>query len=234
MILLRKLTMAQKRRIHPIVGGTLAIALVGLVFVAARVGARMIEYSGDPKGVFGKAAESGDNAVLRLLLACGANPNNFDAYTHMPALYIALHAGQSDTAELLLERGADPDFGNDTSDDLSHLTVLIREGEIQFVSVLRQHGATYSLLDAILMRDRATVETMIADDPSLVNTTWQDYVFRQPTIAYAVESGDIEIVRSLIQAGADASTPGLLEIAHRNGHDGIVAGILLGRNCVYP
>jgi ankyrin repeat protein len=80
-----------------------AVVLVLVVAIIARawILASLNDF-GDPML---NAAQNGDVAGLRELLANGANANRSDAYGNTP-LSVAAHFGQTEAAELLITRGA--------------------------------------------------------------------------------------------------------------------------------
>jgi ankyrin repeat protein len=164
------------------------------------------------------AAQQGRIEPARLLVAAGANVNDVAAFG-TSALVVAAHSahagkgGHSAVAELLLEKGADPDAA----------------------------GAGYTALHAaVLTGDLALVRSLLAHraDPNIplksgtpVRRFSADYALSRTLIGatplwLAAKFGETEIVRALIAHGADArfamkdgTTPLMIAVSAGAGQD---------------
>jgi ankyrin repeat protein len=142
----------------------------------AAVGAR------SPSGLVGSAPDLAplptDDALLEIvgaLLEAGADPNGGD-HGPSPLLYAAW-SGQGETSDLLLAHGADADHGGRVSSALVELAQTFSAGTTTGTD---PRGISQLLPDT----RAATVENV----PPLVGAAW---------------SGEIEIARRLLDAGAD-------------------------------
>jgi ankyrin repeat protein len=96
---------------------------------------RAFPHGGDTAVIF--AARVGDLASATLLINAGANVNDADAFG-MSALAMAAYNNRTDVAELLLERGADPNLA---SSEISPLHAAILHRDEKLVAALLARGA---------------------------------------------------------------------------------------------
>ena len=153
------------------------------------------------------AAQRGNVAVARLLLAAGAGVDEaapdgiggdtnaralFRADTEAPALLVAIDSGHAGMARFLIARGADPDH------DGAGRTPLHAATQRAMPDVVRALLAAGADPNPRLARPLPLVSRRISQDNGLTPTT----VGATPFLL-AASFGDVEIMRILIEAGAD-------------------------------
>ena len=153
------------------------------------------------------AAQQGNVDVARLLLAAGAGVNEaapdgiggdtnaralFKADTEASALLVAIDSGHGDMARFLLARGADP---NHSGAGRTPLHAATQREMPDVVRVLLEAGADP---DARLERALPLISRRITQDNGLTPATAGSTPF-----LLAASFGDVEIMRTLVEAGAD-------------------------------
>jgi uncharacterized protein len=159
-----------------------------------------------------KAAEQGDIAMMKSLLAQGADADRSDA------LLAAIVAGQRRSIELLLDRGADPNAWARGRTLLprgaegSPVFAAARQGDRQLIKELKRHGANL---------DAASTERGLEGDTPLL---------------WAVRYRQLSAARLLIEAGANvehrdqSGTTALIEAARLGGREALdLVKMLLSR-----
>ena len=146
-----------------------------------------IEQGGNTALMF--AARSGDLRSAQLLVEAGSDVNDLSAFGTSPAM-MAVHGGNSELLDYLLENGADPDL-NGSGQTALHDAVL--RGNPEAVKILIKHGAD---LEAVL------------ESPTPTRRQSTDYSFHDALIGatplwLAARFSEPLIMESLIQAGAD-------------------------------
>jgi uncharacterized protein len=150
---------------------------------------KAIPHGGETALMF--AARVGDLASARLLIDAGANVNDQDAWG-VSATVLAVHSGFRDLAELLLDKGADPN---------------------------RAEGGFTALHEAIMRRDEKMVAALLAHgaDPNAPLRTWtptrrssRDFHFEPSLIGatpfwLAARFDEPGVMRLLVSKGADAT-----------------------------
>jgi ankyrin repeat protein len=136
------------------------------------------------------AARQGDVESGRILLASGASAND-RAPTGASVLVVAAHSGHGAFAELLLEKGADP---NAADAGYSALHAAILRGDLALVKALLARGANPNAPVAKGTPSRYYSKDWALNATSLVGATpiWQ-----------AARYGDTPIMRALAAAGAN-------------------------------
>ncbi len=150
--------------------------------------------------VLGIAAETGNAALLDLMLQKGARPDG----GMEPALITAAARGHVEIAEKLLAKGATVDMKTSWS-ATTPLTAAMMNDQKEMVDLLLSHGATGlggmahggPLVSAIVSRNLAWVRSLL-DNGADVNAT-QPGVY--PTL-YSAVAGPLEIVQLLVSRGA--------------------------------
>ena len=153
------------------------------------------------------AAQQGNVDVARLLLAAGADVTEaapdgiggdtnaralFKADTEASALMVAIDSGHADMARFLLARGADP---NQSGAGRTPLHAAVQREMPAVVRALLEAGADP---DARLERPLPLISRRITQDNGLTPTPVGSTPF-----LLAASFGDVEIMRILVEAGAD-------------------------------
>ena len=146
-----------------------------------------IEQGGNTALMF--AARSGDLQSAQLLIEAGSDVNDLSAFGTSPAM-MAVHGGNSELLDYLLENGADPDL-NGSGQTALHDAVL--RGNPEAVKVLIKHGAD---LEAVL------------ESPTPTRRQSTDYSFHDALIgatplSLAARFSEPLIMEALVGAGAD-------------------------------
>jgi ankyrin repeat protein len=175
------------------------------------------------------AAKQGDPDTVRMLLKAGAKVNDGTPLKNRPAvrraapaaddgdpdvpdsmtpLLMATISGHEDVALLLLGNGADPNAADGTGATALHYSILDGIAMIGAVSTkLAVNNYVFrpnmtALIKALLARG-AKPNPRLVREPRLPGTTPRFSLIGSSPFLFAVASGDIELMRLLIQAGAD-------------------------------
>lgn len=166
-----------------------------------------------------EAAGEGDVEKVQALLAADANLLRASNETGETALHRACAAGHADIVRLLLDRGADIEAVKSDGFKAIHsalfhnrqgwirqqqnpATDTLRAGRV--AGLLLERGATYTIFLAAVFGDMDAVKKMLVADPALAN--FEDTHHRRPLSAAAWRE-DMDMVRLLLQHGADPSLP---------------------------
>jgi len=194
---------------------TLALALLWLgsaaPMLAGELDSRLI-----------KAAEQGDTAAVRGLLAQGADINARDDVGYTP-LHNACYYGHLETATLLIQRGAD--VGALNHNQATPLHVLAAEFRIEgpgrlvpgsqraLVNLLLSHGADVNahsagyrwtpLLAALFSGNDEVAQALVERGADV--TVW-DEINQRTALSAAVSKSSLEVIRIMLAKGADAVT----------------------------
>lgn len=156
------------------------------------------------------AAESGSIAILKYLVENRVDvqtPANIDGYT---PLMMAAKAGKADAVRFFLENGCSHAIADSSGTPLSELA--IRWGDPLVMQVLQDFGATFDSVDpsndkphpvwhAIQEGQYASIKQML-DNGFDLNYTYRGISLLQ----CAIEAGNTEVARLLMDAGANAGT----------------------------
>lgn len=131
--------------------------------------------------------------ILRLLLDLGFDPDervssgkgDWVAYSQGYPLWYAAALGRHGMAELLLQRGADPNLHVDSSGSAVYSAFSHKQWEM--VELLRHYGGIVSADTAALYRQTELARQMLAEDPRPE--------LAEELVRFAASGGDPEIVR---------------------------------------
>jgi len=154
-----------------------------------------------------EAAERGDTAAVRALLAAGGVSVDAPSRDGTPALHWAVHGGDRESVERLLAAGADVDLANRYG--LRPLHVAVEAGDAALARLLLEAGADVSAVDrageppltiAARVGDAAVVQALLEHGAAV---DARDERFGQTPLMVAAREGHVDAVRALLAAGAD-------------------------------
>ena len=153
------------------------------------------------------AAMNRDAAAVRALLAQGAEPNALGVFG-TPALHWLVRVEDRATAGLLLDAGANPNLANHQG--VAPLHLAIANGDLATVELLLKAGADATLADQagetpLMLAARAGDAAIAARVLALAPVDERDAEYAQTALMIAVREGRADIVRLLLDAGADAN-----------------------------
>jgi ankyrin repeat protein len=141
------------------------------------------------------ASGDGHTAIVKLLIETGAYINVHDQRQYT-ALMAASKGGHTEVVKLLFEAGAEVNK-NDISEQTA-LTYAVGNGQTEIVKLLIEAGADVNVTSTYVFWN-ATSNIKRGDAPSVYTLT---------VLILAVEHGHTEIVKLLIDAGADVNALG--------------------------
>lgn len=154
----------------------------------------------------------GRETYLPLLLSLGADVNaqsEKDGYT---ALMVAAERGYPNCVQLLLEHGADPTIQGKTGETALNLAIANQAnngGVIALLqsklSVYKEHGVRFSLVEAIYMRDDETVHRYLADGIDVNHVEDGDTLLIYATMSSLDGLGHETYLPLLLNLGADVN-----------------------------
>ena len=158
------------------------------------------------------AARRGYLKAVRALLDTDPNLVNLGSRSGATPLHLAIHSGARDVVRLLLDRGADVHafkgsrrglsggfWTNLQAIDLALWCRQRRRGS-SIARLLVERGATYDLTVAAALGDIDRVREILDADPARIRETRPS---RRRPLSVAVEFGRDDIVRLLLERGAD-------------------------------
>ena len=179
----------------------------GIVKVLLQCGANVDRKNSSGWTALMKASEKGDSKleIIDLLLRHGAQVDlqSDEGYT---ALMLAARHGQTKLAtKLVRECGAIVDLKQ--TDWYPSRTALMEASEsgcVDIVKVLLEHGADglgWALAIAILNKHNDIIELLLKHGAQINDENWSD-IFPLPPLVEAVEAGDADVVKLLLEHGA--------------------------------
>ncbi|KEH39823.1 inwardly rectifying potassium channel subunit [Medicago truncatula] len=155
------------------------------------------------------AANKPDDMLLHQLLKKGSDPNEIDNKTGRTALHIAASKGNNHCAVLLLEFGADPNI-QDFEGDIP-LWEAIKGGHESMIKLLMDNGADISSANiaslacfAVEKNNIQFLKDIVKYGGDIVTKSTNDGTTALHT---AVCHGNVEIVKFLVEQGADIDKP---------------------------
>ena len=151
-----------------------------------------------------RAADRGNNEVVKILLEGGADPDATDSLAKTP-LHKAIRSNNKGAVKLLLDAGASPDPDGNT---MTPLYWAAREGKTELVKMLLDGGASPNLArwwpdsplhQAAKRGYKEVVKLLLEAGPNL---NLIDSNGETP-LHFAASEGNKDIVRMLLDAGAD-------------------------------
>jgi ankyrin repeat protein len=154
---------------------------------------RVAEARPSGKRALSSAVEFGHEAIARLLLQRGANPNESDGATapRGAALSAAARAGERPLVELLLDHGADPNAGIDSSGSATYAAATP-----ELRALLLARGGRLDAYDLVWLGEDDEVVRRVQQDPSAANAGCGG------VFAAAATQGKRDLVIRLLAAGA--------------------------------
>ena len=171
------------------------------------------------------ACAAGDLETVERLV--GGNPSLVRAhYEYRTPLYFAVRENRMAVARLLLDRGANPFYNGEDLIEMARLRRLadmetlieghrpksqraVRSGHVatarQVIDGLLAHESSSDIWTAAYVGNAERVRALLDLDPSLVNQSNKDG--SGTPLAHAAGRGHLEVVRLLLERGADPNVP---------------------------
>ena len=152
------------------------------------------------------AAMNQDTIALQSLLADGANPDSRGQYD-TPALHWLVRYNDLDSARLLLNEGANPDISSRYG--VTPLNLAVANGNAPMVKLLLDAGANANTREhngQTVLQTAADVGVfesvqLLVDHGAIVDE--RDSAFGQTALMFATRAGHPDVVRYLLDQGAD-------------------------------
>jgi ankyrin repeat protein len=161
----------------------------------------------DGGGLLTVAVRQNRPEMLRLLLDFGFDPDervsfgegDWIAFSQGYPLWYCAALGRREMAELLLERGADPNVHVDSSGSAVYSAHSHKQWEM--VELLRRHGGIVSADTAAIYRQTELARQMLADDDrgALPRMVSPDKPLAEELLHFGASGGDPEIVRMALE-----------------------------------
>lgn len=162
----------------------------------------------DDGGLLTAAVHNGKPEVLRLLLDYGFDPDervssgegDWVAYSQGYPLWHCAALGRLEMAEILLERGANPNVHVDSSGSAVYSAYSHKQWEM--AELLRRHGGVVSADIAAIYRQTDLARQMLADEDRGAlqeGTVSSDKALAEELLHFAADGGDPEIVRMALE-----------------------------------
>ena len=150
--------------------------------------------------------------ALRLLLACGADPNAREAGDNVSALHLAAAQALVESATALLDAGADV-HGEGDLHEAGVIGWASGARDRAIVDLLVARGGRHHVFSAMALRDRDLVRRVVADNPSALQRRRSRFENRQTAVhasfaapdgvGYLTGTPDYDMLSLLIDLGAD-------------------------------
>jgi ankyrin repeat protein len=200
---------------------------LGVLVYAAILGARIITYT---EGHFGRGAgdlalaravEEGDRTLVRVLLAVGVSPDFIQPGGGISAVTAAAYRGDLWALEKLLKHGANPNGADLIVDNFTDpdkrinydptkpMPILYMDRPIfwaakrqkrEAVALLREYGAKYEFVDALLMGDEEFVRAALNSQPELGKALVR---IRPDLLGLAIEFVNLPAIELMLDLGFD-------------------------------
>jgi len=157
------------------------------------------------------ASRNGQVNMARFLTAEGADVNLRDP-RGTTALWMAARRGHREVVEFLIEKGADINASNNQG--VTPLAIAKQQKHTEIVELLQKHGAqddsdaapeeskpAKSLHEAAAEGDSQQVKALIAEGVNVNGGDGRD----NPPLCRAVKAGSMDVVKLLVEAGADVN-----------------------------
>lgn len=165
-------------------------------------GAKIEAFDGDGVPPLTIASLDGRIEIVRLLLKHGANPNTASVHGWTPVHFAAEH-DQGKSIEVLCKAGANPSQWN--RGDYTPLMIAAHNGSLKAARALLQAGAhpsesngDVSAITAAMSHRNYDVALLLAES----GANLRDNGFTGAPLAYAVNAGQYELAKRLIDLGA--------------------------------
>jgi ankyrin repeat protein len=183
---------------------------------AAQVNARDQQVDAGSGSALIHAAQSGDTATVRRLLAAGANPND-TAADRQSALDVAVFRGDVALVKALLESGANPNLTQSKGNGGTPLIVATRSLDIEVMRALLNGGAKADAalpngLSALAIAAGAPTGEKARKPADEVLAAVQLLLDRGANVKHVAASGD-----TALHAAAAANRPAVIELLVQRG-----------------
>lgn len=147
----------------------------------------------------------GTEAVVRALLARGANPNIRDEGDNAFPLHFAAENGNLEIVRLLVEHGAQTVAGevDDHQMDIIGWATCFAEVHRDVVDYLLAHGARHTLHSAVAVGDVEAIRARAAEQPEAIERPMDKSNRRRRALHLAVIKRQPGALRALLDLGAD-------------------------------
>ena len=180
------------------------------------------------------AVDQGDVETLRRLLQQGADPNETDAHGSPPPLWVAVVVGNLEMVMLLLDAGADPDKPG--PDGTSPALIAAELGNPEILAAVSEAGGSAivtggyevdTLVEALGQRNSEMLRVILEGgaDPNIriPSSTYVDRdadgvrdLWLVPILYEAVKGEQPRAVQTLLDAGADPNTTGIVYLLEQD------------------
>ncbi|ARF02778.1 SWPV1-204 [Shearwaterpox virus] len=148
------------------------------------------------------AVKYGKLYIARILLTLGADPDTYSEKASSP-LHLAVKVQNIDMVKLLLEYCAHVNIYEERQELLTPINHAVRAENIEIVKLLIEHNAdinnTTPIIDAINKKNVDIIRLLLASGAFLE----YGYSFYDYPLHCAVKTGDPEVVKELLLAGAE-------------------------------